>query len=103
MLLSSLGHTCRAASSGELALVEAARFKPDVVICDIGLPDISGYEVARALRSRFGANLYLAALTGWNADDDKREAFEAGFDQHLVKPVNAKLLRSVMAAASARK
>ena len=57
MLLSALGHVCSSAMSGEEALAEAVRFQPNVVICDIGLPDISGYEVARALRTRHGSRI----------------------------------------------
>lgn len=99
MLLSALGHTCCPAVSGEHALAEVERFHPDVVICDIGLPDISGYEVAQVIRKRYGRKLYLAALTGWNQPADRARSFAAGFDLHLVKPANAKVLREVMAAS----
>jgi CheY-like chemotaxis protein len=99
LLLTALGHTCCPAMNGEHALFEVERFHPDVVICDIGLPDISGYEVARKLRTRHGAALYLAALTGWDQPADRARSFAAGFDQHLVKPASAQILRAVMAAS----
>lgn len=102
MLLSALGHVCRAAMSGQEAIAEAERFGPDVVICDIGLPDLSGYEVARALRSRHGAALYLAALTGWAQPVDRARSFAAGFDQYLIKPADGQVLRAVMKASIRR-
>lgn len=100
MLLTALGHVCRSAMSGGEALAEAARFQPDVVICDIGLPDISGYEVARALRSRHGSRMYLAALTGWAQSADRARSFAAGFDQHLIKPASGRVLHAVIAAST---
>jgi DNA-binding response OmpR family regulator len=87
------------AITGTHALAEVERFRPDVVICDIGLPDISGYEVARALRTRHGSLLYLAALTGRDQPADRARALAAGFDQHLVKPANLEALRAVMMAS----
>ena len=64
-----------------------------------GLPDISGYDVARTLRTRHGAALYLAALTGWDEPADRARSLAAGFDQHLVKPANLQALLAVMTAA----
>lgn len=100
MLLSLLGHTCRAAISGEHALAVDAGFHPDIVICDIGLPGISGYELAVALRERHGARIFLAALTGWDQPPDRERSFASGFDLHLVKPAGAQMLGAVMLAAS---
>lgn len=80
-------------------IAEVAQFRPDVVICDIGLPDLSGYEVARMLRDRHGSALYLAALTGWDQPADRARALAAGFDQHLVKPANLKTLRARITAS----
>lgn len=99
MLLSKLGYACRAAVTGKQAIARAEEFRPSVVICDIGLPDISGYEVARVLRSRYGARVYIAALSGWDQPEHRTRALEAGFDQHLVKPANLALLRAVMSAS----
>ena len=99
MLLSALGYECRPAVTGENALAEVERFQPDVVICDIGLPDISGYDIARTLRSRHGSSLYLVALTAWDQPSARVRALAAGFDEYLVKPANARALRAVMIAS----
>ena len=100
MLLAIFGHECRPALTGSAALDEAARFEPDIVILDIDLPDINGYDVARALRARMrGRPPYIAALTGWGQREDRVKAFAAGFDQFMVKPVDAANLRQVVANA----
>ena len=103
MLFTRLGHLCRCAISGEHALDEAKVFLPDIVILDIGLPDLSGYDVARTLRQRHGAGIYLAALTGWGQPEDRRRAIDAGFDQHIVKPATAQVLCELIAAAERRR
>jgi CheY-like chemotaxis protein len=99
MLLSALGHECRAATSGAEGLSTAAEFTPDIAIVDIGLPDISGYEVANALRASYGESIYLAAITGWGQPEDLVRARTAGFDLHVLKPADASKLRGVLAAA----
>jgi CheY-like chemotaxis protein len=99
MLFTQLGYDCRQATTGTRALEEAETFHPDVVLLDIGLPDLSGYEVARALRQRFGRTLYLAALTGWGQPEDRARAIGAGFDQHILKPATAIILRDLIVAA----
>ena len=99
-LLALYGHDARYATSGTLALELARTFDPDVAILDIGLPDISGYEVARELRRRAGARpLYLAAITGWGQTEDRALAYAAGFDQHVLKPANGEKLRDIMERA----
>jgi PAS domain S-box-containing protein len=88
MLLQSLGHETRVVHSGVEALQAAPEFKPDVVLLDIGLPGIDGYEVARRLRSMTTERPFkIVAVTGWDQEADKRRSEEAGFDMHLVKPV----------------
>ena len=101
MLLMLYGHDCRTATTGRDALDQAVVFDPEIVILDIGLPDMSGYEVARVLRSRPGGrSLYLAAVTGWGHPQDRDQALAAGFDQHVLKPTNsAKILEIVQLAA----
>ena len=103
MLFTRLGHLCRCAISGEHALDEARTFLPDIVILDIGLPDLNGYEVARTLRQRHGLGVYLAALTGWGQPEDRRRAIDAGFDQHIVKPATARVLCELIDAAERRR
>ena len=89
LLLELSGHEVRVAHLGETALSLAQTFRPDVALLDIGMPDLSGYEVARALRREsWATDLQLIALTGWGQDDDRRSAMAAGFDHHLTKPVD---------------
>lgn len=100
MLLSMLGYECRCATTGKDALLEAARFEPDVMILDIGLPDLSGFALARELRRRFaGRPLYLAAVTGWGQPADRTKALAAGFDLHVLKPADERKLRRIMELA----
>ena len=88
-LLELSGHEVKTAPDGPAALRLAEEMKPEIVVCDLGLPGMSGYEVARELRSRaWGAGMYLAALTGFGQDSDRERTREAGFDIHLVKPVD---------------
>jgi len=86
MLLSSLNATVRTVHSGTEALSAVEEFEPDVVLLDIGMPFMDGYEVARRIRARRGKNVRLIALTGWGQEEDVRRAERAGFDHHLVKP-----------------
>jgi CheY-like chemotaxis protein len=82
------GHLARTAHDGPEALTAAEQFNPDLVLLDIGLPTMSGYDVCRAIRQRLASRPPLMiALTGWGQDDDRRRSAEAGFDRHLVKPV----------------
>jgi DNA-binding response OmpR family regulator len=101
MLLEMQGHTCRIAVSGGEALMVATEFDPELVILDLGLPDISGFEVARTLRARWGGKpLYLAAVTGWGDQQTRIRALAAGFDQHVLKPTDTQKLRGIMQSAS---
>jgi CheY-like chemotaxis protein len=85
-LLEGAGHEVCESTDGQAALEAAARFAPDAVVIDIGLPRLDGYELARRLRQR-GVATRLVALTGYGRTEDKQRAQEAGFDAHLVKPV----------------
>jgi two-component system, OmpR family, response regulator len=103
MFVAFLGYESRAVCSGLAALEEVGRFDPDVVILDIGLPDLSGYEVARELRRRAGQRtLYLAAVTGWGQLADRIRALEAGFDQHVLKPSDAEKIQHILELAEQR-
>lgn len=87
-LLTHNGHTVTIAHTGFAALEEAEMRRPQVVLLDIGLPDIDGYEVGKRLRAAYGHDIALVALTGYGQEEDKQKAIEAGFDDHLVKPVS---------------
>ena len=89
LLLRSLGHETRVAHEGGEALRAAEEFRPDIVLLDIGMPGLDGYEVARRLRRQSSAPLRIVAVTGWGQDADRQRSAEAGFDLHLVKPVDA--------------
>ena len=103
LTLAGEGRDVHEARDGASGLVRAAEAKPDVVLVDVGLPDIDGYEVARRLRARpDGAELRLIALTGYGQDEDRQRAAEAGFDAHLTKPVTPELLERAIVAVSAR-
>ena len=97
LLLELFGHEVRMAHDGLSALDVAAAAVPDVVLVDIGLPGIDGYELARRFRAddRFAAAT-LVALTGYGRDDDQRRALAAGFDRHLVKPVAIDALEAIL-------
>jgi two-component system CheB/CheR fusion protein len=94
--LSTLDYAVEVARNGTEALSVAASFAPDVVLIDIGLPGIDGWQVARALRSASGAKALLIAVTGRSADKDLLESREAGFDHHLTKPLDYDALRSML-------
>lgn len=101
ILLSLLGHECRAVTCGKDALAELNRFEPDVAILDIGLPDLSGYELARELRRRLdGKPLFIAAVTGWGQPQDRAKALAAGFDHHVLKPADQRKLMAIMELAA---
>jgi CheY-like chemotaxis protein len=94
------GHTVRAVADGASALAAATTEQPDVAIIDIGLPGIDGYELASALRARFDGDLRLIALSGYGLADDLRRSSAAGFEAHLVKPVDLARLAAVLRANS---
>ena len=92
-----LGHEVRVALDGPAAIQLADEFRPEVVLLDIGMPNMNGYEVARALRSiSWGRELVLVAVTGWGQEDDQRRTAEAGFDRHMTKPVDPLVLESFL-------
>jgi CheY-like chemotaxis protein/two-component sensor histidine kinase len=103
MYLRHEGHEVRTAHDGRTALVAAAEFDPAVILLDIGLPEINGYDVARELRKRNGNHVGLVAMTGWGGEEDKRRAKESGFDRHLTKPVNFDQLNQAIDDASRKK
>jgi len=89
MLLSFSGHEVKIAHDGAEALDAVRNFRPDVAFLDIGMPGLTGYEVAQAVRAEpWGSEVTLIAVTGWGQPDDKQRAHTAGFDRHLVKPID---------------
>ncbi len=100
-ILEESGHTVRHACDGESALRAVIDEAPDVVVLDIALPDMDGYEVAQRIRAVPGLqDLVLIALTGYGREEDRERAFAAGFNHHLVKPVDFEALLSVIGGQS---
>jgi two-component system CheB/CheR fusion protein len=98
LLLELLGHRVRVFSEGAAALEAALLDPPDIMVVDIGLPGIDGYEVARRVRrAPLLRHAVLIALTGYGCEDDRRESRAAGFDHHLVKPVEPRALEDLVA------
>ena len=97
LLLELLGHEVDVVADGQQALEAVERFRPAVVLLDIGLPGMDGYEVARRLRAR-GSKALLVSLTGYGRDADRLRSREAGFDHHLVKPVEPETLKKLIAS-----
>jgi CheY-like chemotaxis protein len=100
MLLRLMGHDSLAATSGHDALEKALQFVPQLVVLDLELPDLSGYEVARELRKQASRRMYIAALTGLGATEDHERLTASGFNVHIVKPTTAKQLARLVDAAT---
>jgi hypothetical protein len=99
LLLKMMGHEAHTVYDGESAIAAAERLQPDAVLLDIGLPHLSGYEVCERLRQApWGKKLYVIALTGWGQKEDRRRTEQAGFDRHLVKPVDPAALAALLDA-----
>jgi PAS domain S-box-containing protein len=100
MLLTLVGHEVRSASDGAEAIRVADEFRPDVAFLDIGMPNLDGYATARELRARpWAQRLVLFALTGWGQPDDKVRARQAGFDAHVIKPLDFSSVEEMIARA----
>jgi CheY-like chemotaxis protein len=98
MMLSIMGHDTRTAHDGETAVSTAESFLPDVVLLDIGLPKLNGYEVAQRIRnSTWGTSMFLIAVTGWGQDEDRQRSSEVGLNVHMVKPVEPAALQKLLA------
>jgi CheY-like chemotaxis protein len=98
-LLRLLGHTVEMAHDGLEAVRKAEAYRPDVILLDIGLPKLNGYDACRAIRAQaWGQSIVLVAVTGWGQEDDRREAQAAGFNGHLVKPVTRTTLIKLLAS-----
>jgi DNA-binding response OmpR family regulator len=96
-VLALYGHEVRVVYDGASAVTVGTEFRPRVAILDIGMPGTNGYDVARALRTHQGAGVTLVALTGWGQEADRRRSADAGFDHHLIKPVDPQTLNTLLA------
>ncbi|MES2822806.1 MAG: ATP-binding protein [Pseudomonadota bacterium] len=104
LFLELKGHTTGTANNGITGIAMAENFSPEVILLDIGLPDINGYEVARRIRQQaWGKKIVLIATTGWGQNKDKELARDAGFDNHLTKPINFQDLHFLLQNTSAEK
>jgi CheY-like chemotaxis protein len=98
-LLRMDGNIVETAADGLEAVAKAEAFKPDLILLDLGLPSLSGYEACQLIRRKpWGKGIVIVALTGWGQHDDRRRTLSAGFDSHLVKPVHYDALRALLAS-----
>ena len=97
MMLSIMGHETRTAHDGESAVASAESFLPEVVLLDIGLPKLNGYEVAQRIREQpWGVSMFLIAVTGWGQEEDRQRSTEVGLNVHMVKPVEPAALEKLL-------
>lgn len=102
MLLQVSGHDTKVANNGHAAADMARKYHPDVAFLDIGMPGMNGYEVAKAIRSNPAlADVTLVALTGWGSEQDRLMSQQAGFDRHLTKPVDIKMIETLLSEIAA--
>jgi len=103
VLLEVMGHSVRYVHDGEAAVLEAVSFEPDVVLLDIGMPKLNGYEACRKIRAQPGtASMKIIAVTGWGQPEDRLSSESAGFDHHLVKPVDPMELGELISSISVK-
>jgi CheY-like chemotaxis protein len=103
MFLSILGNDTRTAHDGLDAVELAEAFRPDAIVLDIGLPRLNGYDACRRIRSQpWGKDMMIVAATGWGQDEDRLRTAEAGFDHHLVKPIEPTVLQELLAELKKR-
>jgi CheY-like chemotaxis protein len=101
LFLTMCGHDVRVAYTGTSGVEVAKKWTPDVILCDIGLPGLDGYEVARQLRSHpETAGARIVAVTGYGSPEDRRKSLEAGFDAHLTKPADPVVLQKLLQVAA---
>lgn len=99
ILLRTVGHEVETAYDGEEAVAVAERLRPHVILLDLGMPKMNGYETCRRIREQaWGREVFIVALTGWGQKDDLRRTEEAGFDSHMVKPAEPAALKKMLAS-----
>jgi CheY-like chemotaxis protein len=104
MMLEMSGHETHRAHDGLDAIEAAQRLRPDAMLLDIGLPSLNGYEVCRRIREEpWGKGVTMVALTGWGQEEDRRRSKEAGFDTHMIKPVDPIALMGLLASLPSKK
>jgi GAF domain-containing protein len=96
LLVQTLGGIVEIAPDGSAGLSRARELKPDIVLLDIGMPGLDGYETCRRMRQEHGNTIKIVALTGWGKEEDKRRAMEAGFDEHMTKPADPVRIRELL-------
>jgi CheY-like chemotaxis protein len=101
-LLELWGHQVQAAGDGVAGAQLASSWRPEVAILDIGLPGLDGYQLAQLMRDQWGPAVRLIALTGYGSPEDRRRAYQAGFDVHLTKPADPDELRCLVASATSK-
>ncbi len=94
--LRRLGHEVEGVGDGEEGVERILERTPDVALVDLGLPGMDGYEVANRVRAVVGDEVYLVALSGFGQPEDKRKALQAGFDEHVTKPADARTLEELL-------
>jgi CheY-like chemotaxis protein len=97
-LISSLGYEAKAVYDGQEALLLTAEFQPDMALIDIGMPGLDGFETVSRIRQQRGTvHVVLVAVTGWSRDEDKRRAYDCGYDLHVTKPMTLDKLKQLLA------
>jgi CheY-like chemotaxis protein len=102
MLLGAMGCSVQVAYDGQSALAALADFAATVILLDIGMPGMDGYETCRLIREKWGARVIVVAITGWGQESDKRVAAQSGFDAHMTKPADPTKLEQLLCALSKR-
>ncbi len=100
LLLEAWGHECERAYTGARALELIPTFEPNVILLDIGLPDLDGCRIAALVRERYGESIYIAAITGWGEDEARVRSVAVGINEHLSKPVARPKLLDVLDRAA---
>jgi len=104
MVLKMMGNDTRTAYDGKEGVELAGEFRPEVVLFDIGMPKLNGYEACRLIRKQpWGRKVIVIAVTGWGQEDDRQRSHDAGFDHHMVKPVDPQVLMKMLAGLQVAK
>lgn len=104
MMLKIMGNDVRTAHDGLEAIEQAADYRPHVILLDLGMPKLNGYDVCRRIREQdWGSDMMIIALTGWGQAEDRQRTKEAGFDHHLVKPVDVAKLNELLESSKLRR